>query len=53
MILLSVTLTTQILSMASDNDKSSNNHNLDGSLKSNKKLANSGSIGKRLIVFIN
>ncbi|CAH0701869.1 unnamed protein product [Spodoptera exigua] len=31
--------------MASDNDKSSNNHNLDGSLKSNKKLTNSGSIG--------
>ncbi|XP_047021418.1 phosphatase and actin regulator 4B isoform X2 [Helicoverpa armigera] len=31
--------------MASDNDKSSNNHNLDGSLKSNKKLANTGSIG--------
>lgn len=39
--------------MASDNDNSSNNHNLDGSLKSNKKLANSGSIGKRLIVLLN
>ncbi|XP_035436861.1 phosphatase and actin regulator 4B isoform X5 [Spodoptera frugiperda] len=33
--------------MASDNDKSSNNHNLDGSLKSNKKLTNSGSIAKK------
>uniref|UniRef100_A0A2A4J5G2 Phosphatase and actin regulator 4 n=2 Tax=Heliothis virescens TaxID=7102 RepID=A0A2A4J5G2_HELVI len=33
--------------MASDNDKSSNNHNLDGSLKSNKKLANTGSIAKK------
>ncbi|KAJ8725583.1 hypothetical protein PYW08_003766 [Mythimna loreyi] len=32
--------------MASDNDKSSNNHNLDGSLKSNKKLANSANIGE-------
>ncbi|XP_075969480.1 phosphatase and actin regulator 2 isoform X3 [Anticarsia gemmatalis] len=32
--------------MASDNDKSSNNHNLDGSLKSNKKPINSGGIGE-------
>ncbi|XP_053625317.1 phosphatase and actin regulator 1 isoform X4 [Plodia interpunctella] len=31
--------------MASDSDKSSSNHNLDGSLKSNKKQSNSGSIG--------
>ncbi|XP_072944227.1 phosphatase and actin regulator 2 isoform X6 [Epargyreus clarus] len=31
--------------MASDNDKSSSNHNLDGSLKSNKKLSNPGNIG--------
>ncbi|XP_026742486.1 phosphatase and actin regulator 1 isoform X3 [Trichoplusia ni] len=32
--------------MASDNDKSSNNHNLEGSLKSNKKPVNSGSTGE-------
>ncbi|XP_052737537.1 phosphatase and actin regulator 4B isoform X2 [Bicyclus anynana] len=31
--------------MASDSDKSSSNHNLDGSLKSNKKQNSSGNIG--------
>ncbi|XP_049867170.1 phosphatase and actin regulator 1 isoform X2 [Pectinophora gossypiella] len=32
--------------MASDSDKSSSNHNLDGSLKSNKKQGNSGNTGE-------
>ncbi|CAH2259120.1 jg9975 [Pararge aegeria aegeria] len=31
--------------MASDSDKSLSNHNLDGSLKSNKKQNSSGNIG--------
>lgn len=32
--------------MASDSDKSSSNHNLDGSLKINKNQGNTGNIGK-------
>lgn len=38
------------LSMASDSEKSSNNHNLDGSLKKSKKQGNSVNIGKQLSV---